>query len=62
MSYVYSLDSGFAGKNELGNKGANLVTMTNLGLPVPPGFVVSIQAFKKWVEDGSIPEKEIRKP
>jgi pyruvate, orthophosphate dikinase len=60
MKYVYSLDSDFAGKNELGNKGANLVIMTHLGLPVPPGFVVSIQAFKQWLEDGTIPEEEIR--
>ncbi len=60
MSYVYTLDGGFTDKNELGNKGSNLVTMTILGLPVPPGFVVSIQAFKKWLEDGTIPEEEIR--
>jgi pyruvate, orthophosphate dikinase len=60
MSYVYTLDGGFPDKNELGNKGANLVTMTNLGLPVPPGFIVSISAFKKWLEDGTIPEEEIR--
>jgi phosphoenolpyruvate synthase/pyruvate phosphate dikinase len=37
MKNIYSLDSGFAEKNELGNKGANLVVMTQLGLPVPPG-------------------------
>ncbi|MCG3258527.1 MAG: pyruvate, phosphate dikinase, partial [Candidatus Heimdallarchaeota archaeon] len=31
-------------KNLLGGKGANLAEMTSLGLPVPPGFVVSTQA------------------
>jgi pyruvate, orthophosphate dikinase len=60
MSYVYSLDSQFAEKDELGNKGANLVVMTQLGLPVPPGFVVSIQAYKKWLETGAIPEDAIK--
>ena len=28
-------------KNELGGKGANLAEMTNLGVPVPPGFTLS---------------------
>jgi pyruvate, orthophosphate dikinase len=59
MSLVYTIDSGFKEKNELGNKGANLVVMTGLGLPVPPAFIVSISAFKKWVEDKTLPDTEI---
>ena len=44
--YVYSFDSGKAEgeagmKNILGGKGANLAEMTNLGIPVPPGFTIS---------------------
>ena len=31
-------------KDLLGGKGANLAEMTSLGLPVPPGFVISTQA------------------
>ncbi len=31
-------------KNILGGKGANLVEMGNLGLPVPPGFTISTEA------------------
>ncbi|NDD04263.1 MAG: pyruvate, phosphate dikinase, partial [Proteobacteria bacterium] len=30
-------------KNLLGGKGANLAEMTNLGLPVPPGFTISTE-------------------
>ena len=30
-------------KNELGGKGANLAEMTNLGIPVPPGFTISTE-------------------
>jgi pyruvate, orthophosphate dikinase len=60
MNYIYPIDSEFKEKNELGNKGANLVNMTRLGLPVPPAFVVSISAYKKWVESATIPEEEIR--
>ena len=59
MNYVYMLDSGFDDKFQLGNKGGNLVTMTKLGLPVPPGFVVSIRAYKRWRETEFLPEQEI---
>ncbi|MDD1709464.1 MAG: pyruvate, phosphate dikinase, partial [Methanoregulaceae archaeon] len=61
LSTIYSLDSDFSDKNELGNKGANLVTMTHLGLPVPPGFVVSISAFKTWLQSEVLPEEDIKK-
>lgn len=59
LDLVYSIDGNFNDKDELGNKGANLVNMTNLGLPVPPAFVVSISAFKQWEKTGRIPEKEM---
>ncbi len=44
--YVYFFGDGKAEgkkemKNELGGKGANLAEMTNLGVPVPPGFTIS---------------------
>ena len=59
MSYVYFLRDDFADKSELGNKGANLVVMTQLGLPVPPGFVVSIEAYKQFGKTGIIEHKAI---
>ncbi|HEX7475810.1 MAG TPA: putative PEP-binding protein, partial [Dehalococcoidales bacterium] len=59
MDYVYTLDGKFNDKSELGNKGANLVVMTELGLPVPPGFVVTIGAFKRWEDAGLLPEEAI---
>ena len=34
-------DGNAAMKNLLGGKGANLAEMTNLGIPVPPGFTIS---------------------
>jgi pyruvate, orthophosphate dikinase len=61
LSTIYSLDSDFSDKNELGNKGANLVVMTRLGLPVPPGFVISISAFKACLQSGILPFEEIKK-
>jgi pyruvate,orthophosphate dikinase len=44
--YVYSFGEGKADGNKemkalLGGKGANLAEMTNLGIPVPPGFTIN---------------------
>ena len=59
MTKVYTFEDGLEDKQLLGNKGANLVTMTKLGLPVPPGFVVSIDAFKEQQSGGLLPTEEI---
>ncbi|HEX3490965.1 MAG TPA: pyruvate, phosphate dikinase [Streptosporangiaceae bacterium] len=40
----------------LGGKGANLAEMTNLGLPVPPGFIITTDACRYYLENGSIPD------
>jgi pyruvate,orthophosphate dikinase len=51
--YVYRFDEGNAGmKNLLGGKGANLAEMTNIGLPVPPGFIVTTEACKEFYRQG----------
>jgi len=36
----------------LGGKGANLAEMTNLGLPVPPGFTVTTEACTRYYDEG----------
>jgi pyruvate, orthophosphate dikinase len=43
-------------KDLLGGKGANLAEMTNLGLPVPPGFIITTDACRYYLEHGSVPE------
>ena len=51
--FVYMFTEGDASmKNLLGGKGANLAEMTNLGLPVPPGFVISTEACTDYYEQG----------
>jgi pyruvate, orthophosphate dikinase len=42
-------------KDLLGGKGANLAEMTNLGLPVPPGFTITTEACKVYLESGAEP-------
>jgi pyruvate,orthophosphate dikinase len=43
-------------KDLLGGKGANLAEMTNLGLPVPPGFIITTEACRYYLEQGTTPE------
>ncbi len=54
--YVYDFDEGNKDlKDLLGGKGANLAEMTNLDLPVPPGFTITTQACKVYLETGDEP-------
>ncbi|MDH7576935.1 MAG: pyruvate, phosphate dikinase [Bacillota bacterium] len=47
--YVYLLNEGRADmKDLLGGKGAGLAEMTNLGLPVPPGFTLTTEACNDY--------------
>src|SRR5688572_4797180 len=39
-------------KAVLGGKGANLAEMTNLGVPVPPGYTIACQASVEYLERG----------
>ncbi|MHC6202909.1 pyruvate, phosphate dikinase [Breznakiellaceae bacterium SP9] len=39
-------------RNDLGGKGANLAEMTNLGIPVPPGFTISTEVCAAFYEKG----------
>ncbi|WP_232072746.1 pyruvate, phosphate dikinase [Phytohabitans flavus] len=40
----------------LGGKGANLSEMTNLGLPVPPGFTITTEACRAYLATGREPD------
>ncbi len=39
-------------KNLLGGKGANLAEMTNIGLPVPPGLIITTEACRDFSAQG----------
>jgi len=53
-AYVFDFASGnMSLKDLLGGKGANLAEMTNLGLPVPPGFTITTEACRAYLEHGS---------
>ncbi|MCF8010444.1 MAG: pyruvate, phosphate dikinase [Clostridiales bacterium] len=49
--YVYLFEEGSADlKNLLGGKGANLAEMTNIGLTVPPGMIITTEACNAFYE------------
>jgi pyruvate,orthophosphate dikinase len=51
--WVYSFDEGNTTmKDLLGGKGANLAEMTNIGLPVPPGFTITTEACLAYLDEG----------
>ncbi len=55
--YVYDFAEGKKElKDLLGGKGANLAEMTNLGLPVPPGFTITTEACRAFLKSGREPE------
>src|SRR4051812_27203291 len=57
MTYVYDFTEGDKDQKDLlGGKGANLAEMTNLGLPVPPGFTISTEACRAYLEAGDVPD------
>jgi pyruvate,orthophosphate dikinase len=55
--YVYLFAAGKAEgqgawRNLLGGKGAGLAEMTNLGIPVPPGFTITTEACVEYFNNG----------
>ena len=55
--YVFDFAEGNKDEKDLlGGKGANLAEMTNLGLPVPPGFTITTEACRAYLEGGSEPD------
>jgi pyruvate, orthophosphate dikinase len=55
-TFVYDFREGNKDmKDLLGGKGANLAEMTNMGLPVPPGFTITTEACLEFLARGGAP-------
>jgi pyruvate,orthophosphate dikinase len=55
--WVFDFAEGDKSKKDLlGGKGANLAEMSNLGLPVPPGFTITTEACRAYLQHGSEPD------
>ena len=62
MKYVYFFGDGKADgkaedKNMLGGKGANLAEMTNIKIPVPPGFTLTTNLCMDYLSHGVYPDE-----
>jgi pyruvate,orthophosphate dikinase len=63
--WVYTFGDGKAEgqagmRNLLGGKGANLAEMSNLGLPVPPGFTISTEVCTYYYANGQTYPAELK--
>ena len=57
QKFVYDFTEGNKDlKDLMGGKGANLAEMTNLGLPVPPGFTITTEACRYYLAHAATPE------
>jgi len=55
--YVYPFSDGDGhNKKLLGGKGANLCQMTQIGINVPPGFVITTDACLDYLQAGNLPD------
>ena len=65
QKWVYFFGDGHADgdrsmKNLLGGKGAGLAEMTNIGVPVPPGFTITTEACVAYYRNGRKHPDELR--
>ena len=59
--FVYDFHEGNTTmKDLLGGKGANLAEMTNMGIPVPPGFTITTEACLTFLREGGAPPEMLR--
>ncbi|MCS7209770.1 MAG: pyruvate, phosphate dikinase, partial [Fimbriimonadales bacterium] len=57
MKRVYLFEEGNADMRDLlGGKGANLAEMTNIGLPVPPGFTITTDVCRGYLKRMRLPD------
>ena len=62
--HIVPLDAGDAGLETVGGKGRSLVRLVGAGYAVPPGFVVAIGAYRRFVADHGLENRilELARP
>jgi len=43
--------------SQVGSKGTNLGEMTQIGIPVPPGFIVTAKAYRRFIKENNLADK-----
>jgi len=54
---ILRLDSPLATLERVGGKGASLARMVEAGLPVPPGFHITTNAYRRYVDENHLGER-----
>src|SRR5437660_8022417 len=54
---ILALDDGSVTLEQVGGKGASLARMAAAGLPVPPGFLVTTAAYRRFVAENKLQEQ-----
>ena len=58
VKWIYSFAEGNKNLKELlGSKGANLAEMTRMGIPVPPGFIITTELCREYLKTGQVPSE-----
>jgi pyruvate,water dikinase len=57
MKYIVFLSEGGPNPDLLGGKGSNLIKLVKMGANVPPGFIVTSNAYKKFVKESEYREE-----
>lgn len=62
MTYIHRVGKRVSGIIHLGNKASNMVKLRSFGLPVPPGFIMTTEAYRCWdiIENYSPAEENFR--
>jgi pyruvate,orthophosphate dikinase len=48
MTYIHNVGRRVSGIIHLGNKASNMAKLKAFGLPVPPGFIITTEAYRCW--------------
>ncbi|MEJ2295573.1 MAG: PEP/pyruvate-binding domain-containing protein [Candidatus Lokiarchaeota archaeon] len=57
MNYVGFIHSGLSDNELYGGKGSKLITLANLGIKVPPGFILNTKSYKTFIEESKFTNK-----
>ncbi|MGB8361675.1 MAG: pyruvate, phosphate dikinase [Acidimicrobiia bacterium] len=56
LPHLYDFADGDGSDRDLlGGKGAGLAEMTSLGLPIPPGFIITTEVCRETMQSGEVP-------
>ena len=51
MEYIVFFDEGASNPSLLGGKGANIIKLSQMGLNIPPGFVLNANSYRTFLEE-----------